>query len=247
MDSIILEIRPGTGGEEAMLFAHDLFRMYKRYGEQVGWKIAVLEAEESENGGLRSIAAEIRGENAARLINESGVHRVQRIPATERNGRIHTSTASVAILPKPKETELVLRPQDIRIDVFRASGPGGQYVNKRESAVRIIHRATGITVVSQTGRTQIHNRENALALLRTRLSDALTSTEKTKERALRQGQIGKAKRAEKIRTYNFLQDRVTDHRIKKSWHGIERIMEGNIEPIIKAFDRPNADIARSYH
>lgn len=234
MDSVILEIRPGTGGEEAMLFAHDLFRMYKKYSEQTGWKMAVLEAEESENGGIRSIAAEIRGAGVERLLNESGVHRVQRVPATERSGRIHTSTVSVAILPKPKETELALRPQDIRIDVFRASGPGGQYVNKRESAVRVIHLATGITVVSQTGRTQIHNREYALALLRTRLKDAEASAEKTKEQVLRQGQIGKAERAEKIRTYNFLQDRVTDHRIKKSWYGIERIMEGNMEPIMKA-------------
>jgi peptide chain release factor 1 len=236
MDSVILEIRPGTGGEEAMLFAHDLFRMYKKYGEQAGWKITVLEAEESENGGLRSIAAQIRGAGVQRLLNESGVHRVQRIPATERGGRIHTSTASVAILPKPKEAELTVRPQDIRIDVFRASGPGGQYVNKRESAVRVTHLATGITVVSQTGRTQIHNREYALALLRTRLKKALTDTEKTKERALRQDQIGKGERAEKIRTYNFLQDRVTDHRIKKSWYGIERIMEGNMEPIMKALE-----------
>lgn len=234
MDSVILEIRPGIGGEEAMLFAHDLFWMYKKYSEQAGWKMAVLEAEESENGGLRSIAAEIRGEGTERLLSESGVHRVQRVPATERSGRIHTSTVSVAILPKPKETELALRPRDIRIDVFRASGPGGQYVNKRESAVRVTHLATGITAVSQTGRTQIHNREYALDLLRTRLKDAQAGAEKTKEQALRQGQIGKAERAEKIRTYNFLQDRVTDHRIKKSWYGIERIMEGNMEPIMKA-------------
>lgn len=242
MESVIIEIRAGTGGREATLFAHDLFRMYKRYGERVGWTFTILEVEESDLKGFNSIAAEVTGKGAQALAHESGVHRVQRVPATEKSGRIHTSTASVAVLPKPTKSEPTLRPQELRFDVFRASGPGGQYVNKRESAVRVTHLPTGITVVSQTGRTQIQNREYALALLQARVSDAEAHTAKAAQRELRRAQIGSAERAEKIRTYNFLQDRLTDHRVKKSWHGIDRIMDGNLEPIMKAFERPRADV-----
>lgn len=236
MESVILEIRPGTGGDEAALFAHDLFRMYKRYSERMGWSVTVLEEEFSHLGGLKSIAAQINGAQVTRLLHESGVHRVQRIPATEKSGRVHTSTASVAILPKPKEEEMRLNTQDIRIDVFRASGPGGQYVNKRESAVRVTHIPTGITVVSQTGRSQMQNREYALALLRARLSDARREAASSTRAELRRTQIGSAERAEKIRTYNFPQDRLTDHRLKKSWHGLERMLDGHLDPVMKAFE-----------
>lgn len=234
MESVIMEIRPGTGGEEAALFAHNMFRMYKKYSERAGWRVTVLEEEESGLGGLKSLAAEIKGSGVQALMHESGVHRVQRIPATERAGRIHTSTVSVAVLPRPKEGEFQVRPQDLRFDVFRASGPGGQYVNKRESAVRVTHMPTGLAVVSQTGRSQQQNREFALALLYARLREAEYETRKSKEGELRRSQIGHGERAEKIRTYNFPQDRLTDHRIKKSWHGLERILDGHLDPVMKA-------------
>lgn len=237
MGSVIIEIRAGTGGQEAALFAHELFRMYKRYGERKDWRCTVLEAEESDLGGIRSLAARVEGQGVEALSSESGVHRIQRIPATEKGGRIHTSTASVAVLPILPQKDLKIKPQELRIDVFRASGPGGQYVNKRESAVRVVHLPSGIMVVSQTGRTQIQNREYALALLGARLNEARQREAKTEQSELRRAQIGTAQRAEKIRTYNVLQDRVTDHRLKKSWHGIERIMDGNLEPIMKAFQK----------
>lgn len=236
-----MEIRPGTGGEEAALFAHNLFRMYKKYSERVGWQVTVLEEEQSNLGGLKSLAAAIKGSGTAALIHESGVHRVQRIPATERAGRIHTSTVSVAVLPAAEGEEFEIRPQDLRFDVFRASGPGGQYVNKRESAVRVVHVPTGMSVVSQTGRSQQQNRQYALALLRMRLSEAQRSTQKSKEGELRRSQIGHGERAEKIRTYNFPQDRLTDHRIKKAWHGLERILDGHLDPIMKAFEQVITD------
>lgn len=237
MGSIILEIRPGTGGEEAALFAHDLFRMYKKYADRKHWKMTVLEAEEMDRGGLRSISAEVSGPGVQGLEFESGVHRVQRIPATERAGRIHTSTATVAVLPKPQESDLTLRPQDLKVDTFRASGPGGQYVNKRESAVRMTHIPTGIVVVSQTGRTQIQNREYALSLLKARVNEATRQSAAANQGELRRAQIGGARRAEKIRTYNFPQDRLTDHRVKKRWHGLERILDGDLEHVVKALEK----------
>jgi len=246
MGSIILEIRPGTGGEEAALFAHDLFRMYKRYVERKRWKMAVLEAEETGRGGLRSIAAAVDGPGVEVLGFDSGVHRVQRIPATERAGRIHTSTATVAVLPKPEEKDRQLRPQDLKVETFRASGPGGQYVNKRESAVRMTHMPTGIVVVSQTGRTQIQNRQYALSLLTARVNEATAQSAAAHQDELRRAQIGRAQRAEKIRTYNFPQDRLTDHRLKKSWHGLERILDGDLQQIVTAFDSEGKGRSHSY-
>jgi len=168
---------------------------------------------------------------------EAGVHRVQRIPKTEKAGRVHTSTATVAILPKPKKTEIKIRPEDLKIDFYRASGPGGQYVNKKETAVRISHLPTGLVVTSQTERNQAQNKENALSILEARLSEKIREKEKMKRSKERKTQIGWAKRAEKIRTYNFPQDRLTDHRIKKSWHNLEEIMEGKLEPMISTLEK----------
>ena len=171
------------------------------------------------------------------MKNEAGVHRVQRVPKTEKSGRIHTSTATVAVLPKPKKTEIKIRPEDLKIEFYRASGPGGQYVNKRETAVRITHLPTGLVVTSQTERSQAQNKENAMAILQARILKRKMREQEEKILAKRRSQIKRAERAEKIRTYNFLQDRVTDHRIKKSWHNLEEILEGELEPIIKALQK----------
>lgn len=233
MDELIIEVRPGTGGEEAARFAGALFRMYRRYGERAGWRFEIITENKTEPGGLREGTALVKGAAAAATLgHESGVHRIQRIPATEKSGRIHTSTATVAILPNPKPQEFKIKPHDIRVDVYRASGPGGQYVNKRESAVRITHLATGIMVTSQEGRTQLQNRENALRVLRARLLHNQRQEASATVGARRREQIGTAERAEKIRTYNFPQDRVTDHRAKKSWHGAERILSGDLDRLL---------------
>ena len=237
---IIIEIRAGAGGEEAALFASALFRMYSRFAEKQNWQTNLIEKHIKESGGCREIIFEIKGEDAHnKLKQEAGVHRVQRIPTTEKSGRIHTSTASVAIMPEAAETELKINPRDLRVDVLRASGPGGQHVNKTESAVRIIHNPTGIMVTCQEGRSQQHNKEIAMNVLRTRLLAKKQSDEMARESAERRGQIGSAMRAEKIRTYNFPQNRVTDHRINKSWHNLEKIIEGDLKPIIKAFQKTN--------
>ncbi|MBI2625817.1 PCRF domain-containing protein [Candidatus Parcubacteria bacterium] len=233
MDEVILEIRPGTGGEEAALFATELFRMYRRYGERKGWKFEIGSMTPTELGGLREGIAIVKGPGAAEALRfESGVHRIQRIPATEKSGRIHTSTATVAVLPKPKPQELEIRPEDLRIDVYRASGPGGQYVNRRESAVRIIHLATGLTVTSQEARTQIQNKEIAMEVLRARLFENQQREAAARVGDERRRQIGTAERAEKIRTYNLAQDRLTDHRAKKSWHHLERILSGDLDRLL---------------
>jgi len=234
-DAIIMEIRPGTGGEEASLFASNLFRMYTKYAESKAWKYTVLNISETEVGGMREASIEFQGKDAVyNLRHEGGVHRVQRIPTTEKSGRIHTSTASVAVLPKPKKTQIHLNPADLKIDVYNASGPGGQNVNKRKTAVRITHVPSGLVVASQASRNQQQNREFALALLEARLFQQKEEAEGEKISGERRGQIGAAMRAEKIRTYNFPQDRITDHRIKKSWHGIENILNGNLEEIATA-------------
>ena len=230
---VIIEIRAGVGGEEATLFAKDLFRMYSKYAEKKGWKQNVLDFHQSELGGFKQIILELKNGNVFSKIKwEAGVHRVQRIPITEKSGRIHTSTATVAVLPKPKEREIKIRPGDIKIDFYKASGPGGQYVNKRMSAVRITHLPTGVVVTSQTQRSAQQNKENAISILRAKLFEMKRKEEEKKLLKERRSQIGFGKRAEKIRTYNFPQDRVTDHRIKRSWKEIEEILDGNLDTII---------------
>lgn len=232
--SVIVEIRAGTGGQEAALFAGDLYRMYSQYAQNQGWKQKTLYSHPTDLKGFKEIIFELEGEDVYKKIcKEAGVHRVQRIPETEKTGRIHTSTATVAILPKPKSEDIKIRPDEIKIDVYKSSGPGGQNVNKRETAVRITHLPTGIVVASQSERNQIRNKENALSILAAKLLEKKTEQEQLKIAGERKSQIGRAKRAEKIRTYNFPQNRVTDHRIKKSWHNIEEIMEGKLEKIIK--------------
>jgi peptide chain release factor 1 len=236
--SVIVEIRAGAGGEEAALFAADLYRMYSKYAQKQGWRQRVLDSRLTELGGFKEVTFELKdGDVFSKMKYEGGVHRVQRIPETEKTGRIHTSTASVAVLPKPKKAEIKINPRDLKIDFYCASGPGGQYVQKRHTAVRITHLPTGIVVTSQTERNQLQNKENALAILEARLLEKKRMEEEEKISGKRKAQIGWAKRAEKIRTYNFPQDRVTDHRIKKSWHNIEEIMDGNLEPIISALQK----------
>jgi len=233
--TVIVEIRAGTGGKEASLFAGDLFRMYSRYGASQGFQQKILDSHPSELRGFKEIIFELKnGDVFSKMKYEAGVHRVQRTPETEKGGRIHTSTASVAVLPKPKKTEIKINPQDLKIDFYGSSGPGGQYVQKRHTAVRITHLSTGIVVTSQTERNQLQNKENAMAILEAKLLERKEMAELEKLGGERRSQIKWAKRAEKIRTYNFPQDRVTDHRIKKSWHNIEDIMAGRLEPIIKA-------------
>lgn len=226
--NVIIEIRAGAGGDEAALFAADLFRMYSRFAEKQGWRAKTL----------GSNILQISGKDVYdKLKQEAGVHRVQRIPKTEKRGRIHTSTASVAVLPQAEEKQVEIKPSDLRIDVYRASGPGGQYVNRRESAVRVTHIPTGIMTASQQERTQIANRETAMRILRSKLYARQLEKKIKKEGAARREQIGTGERSEKIRTYNFPQDRITDHRINKKWHNIESILDGNLKPIIKAFKK----------
>lgn len=233
--NIMVEIRAGAGGAEAALFAHDLFMMYTRFAQKQGWRVNILGESKSELKGYKEVVFGVDGEDAYRMLKwESGVHRVQRIPETEKTGRIHTSTASVAVLPKAREIDIEIRPQDIKIEFFRASGPGGQNVNKVETAVRVYHLPTGLIVTSQDSRSQQKNREAAMTVLRTKLLDAKIQAEHKKMAAERKSQIGTGDRSEKIRTYNFPQDRVTDHRIKESWHNIPSILEGNIEAIVEA-------------
>jgi len=228
METIILEIRAGAGGHEASIFAAQLFRMYKNYAAKQGWPFGIAS----------ELVAEIRGERVyVKLKQESGVHRVQRVPKTEKTGRIHTSTASVAILPEAKEKDIEVKESDLEITFSRAGGPGGQNVNKVETAVRILHKTTGLVVSSREERSQQKNRERALRILRAKLLDEKRLKEAQALAKERREQIGTADRSEKIRTYNFLQDRLTDHRIKKSWHNIEKILDGDLGPIVKAFAR----------
>jgi peptide chain release factor 1 len=236
--AVIVEIRAGTGGDEAGLFARDLYRMYSRYGQTKGWKEKVLDSSQSTIGGYKEIIFELSGAGVFdQMQNEGGVHRVQRIPKTEKQGRVHTSTVSIAVLLKPKKTEVNISPSDLEISTYKSSGPGGQYVNKTESAVRIVHKPSGLVVTCQSERNQLQNKETALALLSARLLQKQEETDLSKLTAERRDQIGWAKRAEKIRTYNYPQNRITDHRIEKSWHNLETIMNGDLEPIIKAFKK----------
>ena len=229
----IVEIRAGVGGEEAALFAADLFRMYSKFADSQGWKMNVLHCRYSDIGGIKEIIFELKGKDVLEKMKyEGGVHRVQRVPKTEKSNRIHTSTATVAVLPKPKKAQIKIRPEDLKIDYYKASGPGGQYVNKRMTAVRVTHLPTGIVVSSQTQRNLAQNKENALAILEAKLLEMKEEKETEKMSGKRRAQIGQAQRAEKIRTYNFPQDRVTDHRIKKNFYDIESIMDGNLKDII---------------
>jgi peptide chain release factor 1 len=229
-----LEIRAGTGGEEASLFVADLFRMYSKYAKSQQWKLKTLDSRTTELGGFKEIIFELSNGNVfSKMKCEGGVHRVQRIPVTEKGGRIHTSTVSVAVLQKPKKSQIKINPQDLKIDTYRASSAGGQYVNKTESAIRITHLPTGLVVTSQTERSQPQNKQNALAILEAKLLDKKQFEEEAEISGTRKNQIGWAKRAEKIRTYNFPQDRITDHRIKKSWSNIEEIMNGKMDQIIE--------------
>ncbi|MBI1999349.1 MAG: PCRF domain-containing protein [Parcubacteria group bacterium] len=238
---VILEVRAGAGGEEAALFARELADMYGRYAGNVGWSFKKIDGSESELGGYKEASFEIRGGDAyEKLRHETGVHRIQRIPATEKSGRIHTSTASVAVLPVYKTAGVEINPADIEVAFSRAGGPGGQNVNKVETAVRITHTPTGLVVRSTAERSQQKNREKAFAVLAAKLAEMKEEEEFAKLSAERRAQIGRADRSEKIRTYNIPQDRVTDHRLKQSWHGVPRILGGDIGEIIEAFRVPEA-------
>ncbi len=233
--NVIVEIRAGAGGEEAALFAGDLLRMYARYAERRGWTVEVLSGNETGLGGFKEVAFLVRGQGAySRLKYESGVHRVQRVPVTEAGGRIHTSTATVAVLAEADEVDVVLRPEDLRIETFRAGGHGGQHVNKTESAVRVTHLPTGITVSCQDERSQHKNRARALAILRARLFDRASQEREAALAAERRTQVGTGERSEKIRTYNFPQGRVTDHRAGVSLHRLAEIMDGDLDELLDA-------------
>lgn len=236
ISSIIVEIRAGTGGDEAALFSRDLFRMYSKFGQGQGWSQKILDSNSNDLGGYKEMIFELSGKEVYQAMKyEGGVHRVQRIPKTEKQGRVHTSTVTVAVLPKPKKTEININPADLKITTYKSSGAGGQYVNKTESAIRVVHIPTGMVVTSQTERNQLQNKENALAILAARLLEKKQEEQSSETTGARREQIGGAKRAEKMRTYNFPQDRITDHRIGKSWHDIESIMDGKMDGIIKSF------------
>jgi peptide chain release factor 1 len=225
--NVILEIRAGTGGDEASLFAGDLFRMYERYAAKQGWKVEVISASEGSVGGYKEIIAEVRGRGAfAKLKFESGVHRVQRVPDTEASGRIHTSTATVAVLPEAEDVDITINDADLRIDTMRAGGAGGQHVNKTESAIRVTHIPSGIVVTMQEDRSQHRNRAKAMAVLRSRLYEHERQTHDAARAAERRGQVGSGDRSERIRTYNFPQGRVSDHRINLTLYKLPQIVEG---------------------
>ena len=232
---IIIEIRAGTGGDEAALFAADLFRMYTRHAQSKGWKEDIISVSESGIGGFKEIIFEIRGKGAfSRLKYERGVHRVQRVPVTESSGRVHTSTATVAVLPRADEVDISINPDDLKFDIFHAGGAGGQNVNKVATAVRITYLPTGMVVVCQDERSQLQNKVKAMSVLRTRLLDIEQRRQEEQITTERRSQVGTGERAEKIRTYNFPQDRISDHRIGLNFHNLPRILEGELDEIIDA-------------
>jgi len=231
--NVILEIRQGAGGDEASLFAGELFRMYQRYAERHGWKTEILSLHPTEKGGIKEVIALIKGKGAySRLKYESGVHRVQRVPETESSGRIHTSTVTVAVLPEAEEVDIEIKPEELRIETMRAGGAGGQHVNTTDSAVRITHIPTGMVVTCQDERSQLQNKMKAMQILRARLKDYYERLEKEKIAKERKEQVGTGERSEKIRTYNFPQNRVTDHRVNYTSYRINDIMDGDLDEII---------------
>jgi peptide chain release factor 1 len=231
--NIVLEIRGGAGGDEAALFASDLFRMYSRYAERRGWKVDVLSLSETGVGGIKEVIATIEGKGVyGRFKFESGVHRVQRVPATEASGRIHTSTATVAVLPEAEEVDVVIDPKDLRVDTFCSSGPGGQSVNTTYSAVRITHLPTGLVVSQQDEKSQVKNRAKALKVLRSRLYDIEMRKQQEAIATERKGQVGTGDRSERSRTYNFKENRITDHRINFTMHQLTDALDGELDPII---------------
>ena len=233
--NVILEIRAGAGGEEAALFAQELFRMYSRYAEKKGWKVEILSLNETGLGGVKEVIAMISGKGAySRLKYESGVHRVQRIPVTESGGRIHTSTATVAILPEAEEVDIEINEKDLKIDTYRSSGAGGQHVNTTDSAVRITHIPTGLVVTCSNERSQIQNRIKAMKILRARLKELYEREQKEKLDSARRSQVGTGDRSEKIRTYNFPEGRVTDHRIKLTLYNLQEFLDGELDQMIDA-------------
>lgn len=241
-NEIVLEVRAGVGGDEASLFSEELAGMYLHYAESRGWKAKSLDESRSAQGGYKEAQFEVKGENCYRALRfETGVHRVQRVPATEKAGRIHTSTASVAILPIYKRSKIIINPGDIEIEFSRSGGAGGQNVNKVETAVRLIHKPTGIDVRCTSERSQQQNREKAMQLLVSRLQQMKNEEEDRARSADRKAQVGTGDRSEKIRTYNFPQDRVTDHRIRQSWSNIETIMTGRIGPILEALEKAETE------
>lgn len=225
--NVIMEIRAGTGGEEAALFAFDLYRMYQRYAQRHAFSVDLVDISESEQGGLKEVVFQVQGSNAFRFLkHESGVHRVQRVPSTETQGRIHTSTATVAVLPEAEEVDLIIKPEELRTDIYHAGGPGGQNVNKVATAVRLVHIPTGIMVVSQDERSQLKNKNKAMAVMRSRLLEREIREQQQQTSAARRSQVGSGERSEKIRTYNFPQDRLTDHRVGITVHGLDDILSG---------------------
>ena len=231
---IIMEIRAGTGGDESALFAAELFRMYARFAEKQGWKLNILDSNRIGIGGFKEVIFEVKGKGVYGLLKyEGGIHRVQRVPETEKQGRVHTSAVTVAVLPEAEEVDMEIKNEDLRIDTYAASGPGGQKVNTTNSAVRITHLPTGLVVQCQDQKDQHQNKEKAMQILRSRLLQKIEDDKRAKEAAERKEQVGTGDRSGKIRTYNFPQDRVTDHRIKKTWHSIDLVMDGEILEIIQ--------------